>query len=167
MPFPAPSIYQLAFCTPGRAPARACNRKLYCEECQPSYPTQATRRSSQCPSKANTQTQVLPLVAPRGRKRKPKTKKNRAGPYPRHLEVPEDTPSLSSEQAPVPDLGRVRVAVHLRELELGLGAHARGERGVPDDVAEGLSVPARVSLLLSAHAPPSFFPSFHSKTPLP
>lgn len=60
--------------------------------------------------------------------------------YPRHLEVAKDTPSLAAEYAPVADLRRVRVAVHLRQLQLGLCAHARRERRVADDVAEGLPV---------------------------
>lgn len=121
-------IYQLAFCTPGKLPAMACNRKLYCthpqiKDCQPIsprflfFPSQYTSRGG-------------------------------GDAYPRQLEIPEDTSSLAAQDAPVPDLRRVRVAVHLRQLELGRGAHARRERRVADDVAEGLSV-MMVDILVS------------------
>lgn len=58
--------------------------------------------------------------------------------HPRHLEVPEDTPRLPSEDTPVPNLRRPRVSVHLRQLQLRLGPHARRERRVPDNVPERL-----------------------------
>ena len=36
---PKPSlVYQLAFFTPGKLPASACNRKLYCQKIQPRLP---------------------------------------------------------------------------------------------------------------------------------
>jgi hypothetical protein len=35
--------------------------------------------------------------------------------------------------------------VHLRELQLGLGADTLGQRGVSDYVAEGLSIATRIS----------------------
>lgn len=64
--------------------------------------------------------------------------------YPRHLEVSQYTPSLSTKNTPVPDLGRACVAVHLGQLQLGDGARASGEGGVADDVAEGLSAQSSV-----------------------
>ena len=47
--------------------------------------------------------------------------------------------TLSSLDTAIVDLRPPRVCVHLRELELGLGAHALGEKGVGDHVAECLS----------------------------
>lgn len=59
-------------------------------------------------------------------------------PYPRHLEVSEDTTRSTSHNTTVADLRRTGVAVHLRELELGLGADSRWQRRVSDHVAKGL-----------------------------
>ena len=60
--------------------------------------------------------------------------------YPRHSEIPKDTPRLAAEDAPSLDLDRPCVRVHSRELELGLCAHARCEGRVANNVSEGLSV---------------------------
>lgn len=76
--------------------------------------------------------------------------------YPRHLEVAKDTTPLAAEYAPVSDLRRVRVAVHLRQLQLGLRAHARREGRVADDVAEGLSVCGKRARKQSVNALPVF-----------
>jgi hypothetical protein len=59
--------------------------------------------------------------------------------YTTHPEVAEDTAPLASHYTSVLDLGESRVAVHLRKLELGLGAHSLRQSGVADNVAEGLS----------------------------
>jgi hypothetical protein len=56
-----------------------------------------------------------------------------------HPKIAKNTSALATHYAPVLDLGEACVAVHLRELELGLGAHALRERGIADDVAERLS----------------------------
>lgn len=61
-------------------------------------------------------------------------------PYSCHLKVAQDTSSLAAHDASVPDLRGARIAVHLGELQLGLGAHARRERRVADDVSERLPV---------------------------
>lgn len=72
-----------------------------------------------------------PPPPPQQTKKKKKT-------HPRHLKVTQDTPPLATEYASVPYLRRVRVAVHLAQLELRFGADAWRERRVADDVAEGL-----------------------------
>lgn len=106
-------LYQLAFFTPGRLPSSACILKLYCDI------TVSPRPSDPFAPHATP-------LAPADQT------------YPRHLEVPENTPRLSSNDAPVPDLRRPRVAVHLRELELRLGPHARRQRLVADNVPQRL-----------------------------
>jgi len=58
--------------------------------------------------------------------------------YPSHPEVSENTSSLSTHHAPVPDLRWSCVAVHLGELELGLRACALGEGSIANHVAERL-----------------------------
>lgn len=60
--------------------------------------------------------------------------------YSRQLEIPEDTTRLASHDASVADLCRTGVAVHLRQLQLGLGAGSGGELRVADDVAQRLPV---------------------------
>ena len=65
--------------------------------------------------------------------------KQRAYTHSPHSEVAKDTSSLATHYTPVLDLREARVAVHLRELELGLGAHALRECGVADNVSERLS----------------------------
>lgn len=62
----------------------------------------------------------------------------RVGPYSRHLEVSEDTACSPSHDASVANLRSAGVAVHLRELELGLGAHPRRQGCVSDHVAKSL-----------------------------
>lgn len=62
--------------------------------------------------------------------------------HPSHPEIPENSPSLATHNTSIPDLCRAGIAVHLAELELGLRARSLRERGVADDVAEGLSVRA-------------------------
>jgi len=54
-------------------------------------------------------------------------------------EVAEDTTALPAHDASVLDLREPGVAVHLRELKLRLGTYSLRQRGVADDVAEGLS----------------------------
>ena len=61
-------------------------------------------------------------------------------PYPRHLEISQDTTSLSSLNTPVPDLRRAGVTVHLGQLELCLRAHASGKGYIADDVSERLPI---------------------------
>lgn len=60
--------------------------------------------------------------------------------YSCHAEVSEDTATFGAHYTSVPDLRGAGVAVHLAELELRLRARALRERGVADDVAEGLPV---------------------------
>ncbi|RDW56434.1 hypothetical protein BP5796_13183 [Coleophoma crateriformis] len=55
------------------------------------------------------------------------------------LEIPEDTSSLPSLEASVPNLSGAGVGVHLGQLQLGLGAGSRREAEVADDVPESLS----------------------------
>lgn len=81
------------------------------------------------------------LIAKKNRRRQ----RNREA-YPRHLEIPQDTPTLPTQYAPVPDLRRPRVAVHLRQLQLGLGPRPRGQRRVADDVAQRLPADTHVSV---------------------
>lgn len=58
----------------------------------------------------------------------------------RHSEISENTPRDTSRYASVLDLCWSGVCMHLRELELGLGAHSLREGGVADHVAKGLSL---------------------------
>lgn len=58
--------------------------------------------------------------------------------YSCHAEISEDTPSFASRYAPVPNLRRACVTVHLRELELGLRARALGECRVADHITQCL-----------------------------
>jgi hypothetical protein len=60
--------------------------------------------------------------------------------YSRHLEVPQHTSSLSSLYTSIPYLRWSRVAMHLRQLQLGLSAGSLGKTQVADDVSEGLPV---------------------------
>lgn len=60
--------------------------------------------------------------------------------YSAHPEVAQDTSTPASHRTPVFDLRIASVAVHLRELELCLGANTLGERRVADNVAESLPV---------------------------
>lgn len=60
--------------------------------------------------------------------------------YASHLEVAQHTTALTTHDAPVVDLCRPRVAVHLRQLQLRFGADSWGERGVSDDITECLSI---------------------------
>jgi hypothetical protein len=59
--------------------------------------------------------------------------------YSCHTEVTEDTASLTTSNTSVLDLGWTSVAVHLRQLQLGLGAGALWQKCVADNVAECLS----------------------------
>lgn len=59
--------------------------------------------------------------------------------YPGHLEVAQHTTALAAHDASISDLSRSRVAVHLRQLELGLGANSGRECGIADYITEGLS----------------------------
>ena len=61
-------------------------------------------------------------------------------PYSSHPEVAKDTSAFASHYTPVLDLCVACVAVHLGELELGLGTGTLGEGGVADDVAESLTI---------------------------
>lgn len=58
-----------------------------------------------------------------------------------HAEIARNTPSLSSSNTSVADLGGTGITVHLRELKLCLGARALRERCVADEVAKSLSIP--------------------------
>lgn len=60
--------------------------------------------------------------------------------YSRHLKVPENTTRLAANNTPVANLRGTGIAVHLRKLELGLGADSGGERRVSNHVAESLSI---------------------------
>ena len=64
---------------------------------------------------------------------------NRKETYPGQLEVSKNTTPLATHQATSVDLRRPRVAMHLSELELGLGSRPRRQRRVADDVSERLS----------------------------
>lgn len=64
----------------------------------------------------------------------------RAVAYSSNPEVSENTPGCTSRHTAVLNLRRPGVGVHLRELQLGLGADTLGQRGVSDYVAEGLSI---------------------------
>lgn len=95
LPIQSSPVYQLAFCTPGRAPAKACIRKLYCQH---------TPRLAKYPLFAHEHT-IFPLAsAPLAPAPRPHTHththrgsgRDRERPYPRHLKVPENTPSFSS-----------------------------------------------------------------------
>jgi hypothetical protein len=59
--------------------------------------------------------------------------------YSCHAEITEDTTSLTTSNTSVLDLGGTGVAVHLRQLQLSLGAGALWQECVADDVAECLS----------------------------
>jgi hypothetical protein len=65
--------------------------------------------------------------------------------YSSQSEVAEDTSTLSAHDAPVLDLGEPRVAVHLRELQLCLGADSLWKRRVSDNVSQCLSLSALVA----------------------
>ena len=106
-------LYQLAFFTPGRFPSSACSLKLYCATVS---------------ILLKTHPRLHPFPRPR------RTRKT----HPRHLEIPKDTPRLAPQDTPVPHLRPARVAVHLRELQLRLGPHARRQRRVPNNVPQRL-----------------------------
>jgi hypothetical protein len=55
--------------------------------------------------------------------------------YPRHLKIPQYTSPLPSLNAPIPDLRRASIAVHLPQLELCLGARPSRKTEVADDVS--------------------------------
>lgn len=59
--------------------------------------------------------------------------------YSCHAEITEDTSSFATSNTSVLDLGGTGVAVHLRQLQLSLGAGALWQKGVADDVAKCLS----------------------------
>jgi hypothetical protein len=65
-------------------------------------------------------------------------------PYSSHPKVAKDTTALASHYTPVLDLCVACVAVHLRELELGLRADSLWQSGIADNVSEGLSVSSSV-----------------------
>ncbi len=58
--------------------------------------------------------------------------------HPSHPEVSHDTPSPSTHDASILYLRRAGVAVHLRELELGLRARSLWERDISDHISERL-----------------------------
>lgn len=62
-------------------------------------------------------------------------------------EVPEHTTGSARGHAAVLDLCRTGVAVHLRQLELGLGAGTLRKAGIADDVAERLSIKSENQIL--------------------
>ena len=55
--------------------------------------------------------------------------------YPRHLEVPQHTPSLPSFYTTITDLCGPCVAVHLAQFELGLGARSCWEAQIANDIS--------------------------------
>ena len=113
----ADELYHAAFFTPGIFPASAFTRKLYCEGHQVSQNPLPQLLSSPHPAHSTP-----------------------SGTYPRHLEIPQYTSPLPSLYAPIPNLRRPCVAMHLRQLELCLGACPCRQREVADDVSESLSI---------------------------
>ncbi len=61
-------------------------------------------------------------------------------PHPRHPKIAQNPPRLAPRNAAIVNLRGARIAVHLGQLELGLGTGSLGESRVPDDVAQGLSL---------------------------
>ena len=116
---PFPDIYHVAFFTPGRFPSSAFMRNWYCgPRGQPFGCKRAGKQSSDASTAALAEQSTHPSAA----------------------KVAENAAPFAAHNAPVFDLGEARVAVHLHELELGLGAHALGEGRVADNVSERLSV---------------------------
>lgn len=60
--------------------------------------------------------------------------------HPAKSEGPDNTSRFTTSDAAVLDLGRSGVAVHLGELQLGLGADTLGESGVADGVSQSLAI---------------------------
>lgn len=58
---------------------------------------------------------------------------------PRHIEIPEDTPTLPTHDTPVPYLRAARVCVHLAQLQLRCCADALREECISGKGAEGLA----------------------------
>jgi hypothetical protein len=109
--------YQAAFFTPGIFPASAFIRKLYCEDSR-----SATMISQAIPTlhcSKNTAHQIT---------------------YSRHLEIPQHTPSFATFNTPISDLCRAGIAMHLRQLQLRLGARPRGQGKIADDVSKRLPI---------------------------
>ncbi len=105
--------YQAAFFTPGIFPASAFIRKLYCEESR-----SATMICQSIPTlHCSTNTT-----------------------YPRHLEIPQHTPSFTTFNTPISDLCRAGIAMHLRQLQLRLGAPPRRQGKIADDVSQRLPI---------------------------
>ena len=73
-----------------------------------------------------------------------------ASTHPSQPEIAENTSALAAHDTAVLNLCRTGVAVHLRQLELGLRADALRERGVADNVAQRLSVWPFVSHCMDA-----------------
>ena len=62
----------------------------------------------------------------------------RAFTYSCHFKIAQDTSTLTAHDTSIADLCRPRVAVHLRQLQLGLGADSRCQGRVADNVAKSL-----------------------------
>lgn len=111
--------YHAAFFTPGIFPASAFIRKLYCEKSRSATMISQTLPTLHCST--NTTYQIT---------------------YPRHLEIPQHTPSFATFNTPISDLRRAGIAMHLRQLQLRLGARPRGQGKIADDVSKRLPINA-------------------------
>lgn len=109
--------YQAAFFTPGIFPASAFIRKLYCEESRSATMISQTLPTLHCST--NPAHQIT---------------------YPRHLEIPQHTPSFATFNTPISNLRRAGIAMHLRQLQLRLGARPRGQGKIADDVSKRLPI---------------------------
>jgi hypothetical protein len=109
--YPKHSYYQLARFTPGKFPAIASILKLNCRHV-------SSRSGARCAAS------VLPWSYS----------------YSSHLEIAQNTTSLTSHDASIANLRGTGIRVHLRELQLSFGADSRSQGSVSDDVAECLSV---------------------------
>jgi hypothetical protein len=60
--------------------------------------------------------------------------------YPRHLEIPQHTSPFATFNTPISDLRRAGIAMHLRQLQLRLGARPRGQGKIADDISKRLPI---------------------------
>ena len=68
--------------------------------------------------------------------------------HPSHSKVPQYTSPLSPHDTSIPDLRGPGIAVHLAQLELSLRSRSLGERGIADDITQGLSAVSYTHLTL-------------------
>lgn len=73
--------------------------------------------------------------------------------YSTHAEVAEDTSTFTAHYTPILDLRIPGVAMHLRELELCLGAHTLRKRSIADDMTKSLPIRSQSQPL---HMPKAF-----------